>query len=62
MSSSSHKFPPPQEPRSWDKPEELDRLIDELRDQIEGLRARIEDYRNVISGEDPDRPPPRQDA
>lgn len=37
-------------------------MIDELRDQIEGLRARIEDYRSVVGGETPDEKSPRPDA
>jgi len=28
-------------------------VINELRGQIEGLRARIEDYRNVVAGVNP---------
>lgn len=39
------------EPRSWDEPEELDRFVLELRDQIDGLRARVRVYREVISGD-----------
>lgn len=41
-----------QEPRSWDEPEELERFVSELRDQIEGLRARVQVYRTVIAGDD----------
>lgn len=39
------------EPRSWDEPDELDRLVHELREQIDGLRARVRVYREVIGGE-----------
>lgn len=49
MASMSHKEI--SEPRSWDEPEELDRFVIELRDQIDGLRARVRVYREVISGD-----------
>jgi hypothetical protein len=50
MGSMSRKQSP--EPRSWDEPEELDRFVHELRDQIDGLRARVRLYREVIGGDD----------
>lgn len=43
---------PISEPRSWDEPEELERIVHELREQIDGLRARVRVYREVMSGED----------
>ena len=42
----------PKEPRSWDEPDELERIVQELREQIDGLRARVRVYREVIGGED----------
>lgn len=40
------------EPRTWDEPEELERIVHELREQIDGLRARVRVYRELIGGED----------
>ena len=48
----------PLESRSWDLPQdEAERLLEELRDQIDKLKAQISVYRAVI-GEEPAEPPP----
>ena len=47
------------EPRSWDEPEELERIVHELREQIDGLRAKVRVYREVIGGEGADDAAPR---
>jgi hypothetical protein len=47
MSSSS-----PHESDGRDEAEDLDRLVHDLRDQIDGLRARVSIARQVLTGED----------
>jgi hypothetical protein len=47
----------PRESRTWDiAPDEAERLLDELRSQIDKLKAQITVYRAVV-GEEPAEPP-----